>query len=91
MQHMLNRRCLHKQHRSLPDGNKAFSVVRGCHASRTGGIDSGAGGGPGQAGENGDAGGFYGSGGSGGDAGKYLDGNSNTTFTANGTRTGAVA
>ena len=58
---------------------------------RTGGIDSGAGGGPGQAGENGDAGGFYGSGGSGGDAGKYLDGNSNTTFTANGTRTGAVA
>ena len=50
----------------------------------------GNGGGPGANGGGGNAGGAT-SGGSGGTAGKYLEGNSNTTFSANGTRLGNVS
>tara|TARA_R110001632_G_scaffold171654_1_gene290810 strand:- start:270 stop:1031 length:762 start_codon:yes stop_codon:yes gene_type:complete len=50
----------------------------------------GNGGGPGANGGGGNAGGAT-SGGSGGTAGNYLEGNSNTTFSANGTRLGNVS
>tara|TARA_R110000796_G_scaffold210922_1_gene327088 strand:+ start:1455 stop:2216 length:762 start_codon:yes stop_codon:yes gene_type:complete len=50
----------------------------------------GAGGGPGANGAGGNNGGAT-SGGGGGVGGKYLEGNANTTFTANGTRSGGVS
>jgi len=73
------------------DGN-ATNGGSGGAAGGSESADGGDGGDVGQAGSAGDnhAQGFQ-SVGAGGAAGKYLEGNSNTTFTANGTRTGDVS
>ena len=68
-------------------GNASSGGSGGSHAS---GNSGGNGGGIGSAGSNGSGSGAFAVG-SGGSAGKYLVGNSNTTFTANGTRTGDVS
>jgi hypothetical protein len=68
-------------------GNASSGGSGGSHAS---GNSGGNGGGIGSAGSNGSGSGAFAVG-TGGSAGKYLVGNSNTTFTANGTRTGDVS
>jgi len=66
--------------------------VGGAVTGPVGGLYSGAGGDGGSYGQPGDSGttGTYGSGGSGGSAGNCINGNSNITWTATGTRHGAI-